>query len=275
MTPGCDAPVTCTCVPMGSEPEVQPFVAVLPPVPEQWAAWPMYTVFEASKKTKFAVHCAPAVKVWTPGWIGAVAAGAHVGAALAEGASATTKGTATVAHVTAAAKTQASSFMGWSSLNGPHARYRRFGSITPISTGCTLPGQRPSTPSRTSVRRLRGDRRRSTRRTAAKIRAHPKQGGVVPYSAVKRLLIGRPLSSREFEQQRLPKRLALGVFSTDAIASTAFATQEILVVLVPAAGMAALGYLVPISLLVVALLVIVVLSYRQTLYAYPNGGGSY
>ena len=97
----------------------------------------------------------------------------------------------------------------------------------------------------------------------------------MPYSAVKRLLIGRPLSSREFEQQRLPKRLALGVFSTDAIASTAFATQEILVVLVPAAGMAALGYLVPISLLVVALLVIVVLSYRQTLYAYPNGGGSY
>ena len=95
------------------------------------------------------------------------------------------------------------------------------------------------------------------------------------YSVVKRLLIGRPLSTREFEQQRLPKRLALGVFSTDAIASTAFATQEILVVLVPAAGMAALGYLVPISLLVVALLVIVVLSYRQTLYAYPNGGGSY
>ena len=95
------------------------------------------------------------------------------------------------------------------------------------------------------------------------------------YSALKRLLIGRPLSSREFEQQRLPKRLALGVFSTDAIASTAFATQEILVVLVPAAGMAALGYLVPISLFVVALLAIVVLSYRQTLYAYPNGGGSY
>ena len=95
------------------------------------------------------------------------------------------------------------------------------------------------------------------------------------YSALKRLLIGRPLASREFEHQRLPKRLALGVFSTDAIASTAFATQEILVVLVPAAGKAALGYLVPISLFVVGLLVIVVASYRQTLYAYPNGGGSY
>jgi amino acid transporter len=97
----------------------------------------------------------------------------------------------------------------------------------------------------------------------------------VAYSVLKRVLIGHPLPTREFGQQRLPKRLALGVFSTDAIASTAFATQEILVVLVPAAGMAALGYLVPISLLVVALLVIVVLSYRQTLYAYPNGGGSY
>jgi amino acid transporter len=95
------------------------------------------------------------------------------------------------------------------------------------------------------------------------------------FSVIKRLLVGPPLASREFEQQRLAKRLALGVFSTDAIASTAFATQEILVVLVPAAGMAALGYLVPISLVVVALLVIVVLSYRQTLYAYPNGGGSY
>lgn len=95
------------------------------------------------------------------------------------------------------------------------------------------------------------------------------------YSVFKRLLLGRPLASREFEQQRLPKRLALGVFSTDAIASTAFATQEILVVLVPAAGMAALGYLVPISLVVIALLVIVALSYRQTLHAYPTGGGSY
>jgi amino acid transporter len=97
----------------------------------------------------------------------------------------------------------------------------------------------------------------------------------VAYSVLKRLLIGRPLASREFEHQRLPKRLALGVFSTDAIASTAFATQEILVVLVPVAGMAAIGYLVPISLFVVALLVIVVASYRQTLYAYPNGGGAY
>jgi amino acid transporter len=95
------------------------------------------------------------------------------------------------------------------------------------------------------------------------------------YSVVKRILLGSPLSSAELEEQRLSKRVALAVFGTDAVASTAFATQEILVVLVPAAGMAALDYLVPISLVVIALLAIVTASYRQTLYAYPNGGGSY
>ena len=95
------------------------------------------------------------------------------------------------------------------------------------------------------------------------------------YSVLKRLLIGSPVSSAELEEQRLTKRVALAVFGTDAIASTAFATQEILVVLVPAAGMAALDYLVPISLVVIVLLVIVTASYRQTLYAYPSGGGSY
>ena len=95
------------------------------------------------------------------------------------------------------------------------------------------------------------------------------------YSVLKRLLIGSPVSSAELEEQRLTKRVALAVFGTDAIASTVFATQEILVVLVPAAGMAALDYLVPISLVVILLLVIVTASYRQTLYAYPSGGGSY
>jgi amino acid transporter len=83
------------------------------------------------------------------------------------------------------------------------------------------------------------------------------------------------LSSAVLEEQRLTKRVALAVFGTDAVASTAFATQEILVVLVPAAGMMALDYLVPISLVVIALLAIVTASYRQTLYAYPSGGGSY
>ncbi len=96
------------------------------------------------------------------------------------------------------------------------------------------------------------------------------------YSGLKRLLVGPPLPSHAEGHQRLTKRVALAVFATDAIASTAFATQEILAVIVPVAGMtAALEYLVPISIAVIALLVIVVASYFQTIYAYPSGGGSY
>jgi amino acid transporter len=91
----------------------------------------------------------------------------------------------------------------------------------------------------------------------------------------KRLLIGRPLATHEAVTQRLRKLVALPVFSSDAISSTGYGTEVILSVLVPVAGMAALNYVVPISLIVVALLVILVLSYRQTIFAYPTGGGSY
>jgi len=95
------------------------------------------------------------------------------------------------------------------------------------------------------------------------------------YSAVKRLLLGRPLRSAEQEHQRLVKVIALAIFSSDAISSTAYATEEILHVLVPLAAMGALDYLIPISFVVVTLLAIVVFSYRQTIFAYPSGGGSY
>ena len=122
--------------------------------------------------------------------------------------------------------------------------------------------------------------------SARSITRHAGQGRIPPapgvackargvYSLLKRILIGSPLSSEVLEEQRLSKRVALAVFGTDAVASTAFATQEILVVLVPVAGMAALDKLVPISLIVIALLAVVTASYRQTLYAYPTGGGSY
>jgi amino acid transporter len=94
-------------------------------------------------------------------------------------------------------------------------------------------------------------------------------------SLLKRVLLGRPLATAEAHEQRLRKLVALPIFSADAIASSAFATEEILHVLVPAIGMAAIGYLVPISLVVVALLAIVVASYRQTIFSYPHGGGSY
>ena len=95
------------------------------------------------------------------------------------------------------------------------------------------------------------------------------------YSVLKRILIGPPLPSAKLGEQRLGKFAALAVFGTDAVASTAFATQEILVVLVPVAGMAALGDLIPISLVVIVLLALVTASYWQTLHAYPSGGGSY
>lgn len=92
---------------------------------------------------------------------------------------------------------------------------------------------------------------------------------------LKRIVVGRPLASHEDEHQRVSKKVALAVFSSDAISSTAYATEEILHVLVPVAGMVALGYLLPISLIVCLLLAIVVTSYRQTIHAYPKGGGSY
>src|SRR3954469_23220611 len=75
MIAGCPVPMS-TAVPLGSDCAEQPLVSVLPPVPEQWAAWPKYVV-EPSLKTKLAVHCAPWVNVWMPGWTVADSAGAH------------------------------------------------------------------------------------------------------------------------------------------------------------------------------------------------------
>jgi amino acid transporter len=94
-------------------------------------------------------------------------------------------------------------------------------------------------------------------------------------SMLKRVLVGPPIATSEEHEQRLGKPTALAVFASDAISSTAYATEEILHVLVPLVGMAALGYLTPMSVVVMALLVIVIASYRQTIHAYPSGGGSY
>ncbi|MEZ5142990.1 MAG: APC family permease [Acidimicrobiales bacterium] len=95
------------------------------------------------------------------------------------------------------------------------------------------------------------------------------------YSGLKRLIVGAPIASTEEHHTRLGRPTALTVFASDAISSTAYATEEILLVLVPVAGLAALDDLVPISIIVAILLTLVIFSYRQTIYAYPNGGGSY
>lgn len=96
-------------------------------------------------------------------------------------------------------------------------------------------------------------------------------------SVLKRVLIGKPIASAEEHNQRLKKRVALPIFASDAISSTAYATQEILVVLlsIAGAGVAAYSRLVPIAAIVVVLLAIVAFSYRQTIFAYPSGGGAY
>jgi amino acid transporter len=95
--------------------------------------------------------------------------------------------------------------------------------------------------------------------------------------AVKRFVIGNPIATSEDQHQRLSKKVALPVFASDAISSTAYATEEILIVFLSLAGvgMAAYTKLVPISIMVIILLAIVATSYRQTIFAYPNGGGSY
>jgi amino acid transporter len=95
------------------------------------------------------------------------------------------------------------------------------------------------------------------------------------YSHFKHVVFGRPLASERLEHERLNKKTALAVLSSDAISSVAYATDQILFVVGGAIGMAAVSYVLPISAVIVALLVLVGLSYRQTIFAYPNGGGSY
>jgi amino acid transporter len=100
-------------------------------------------------------------------------------------------------------------------------------------------------------------------------------GGVL--TLAKRVLIGRPLASSEQDHQRLSKTIALATFSSDAISSTAYATEEILFVIAIGGSSLTLGLskLVPIAVVVAVLLAIVSFSYRQTIFAYPSGGGSY
>jgi amino acid transporter len=93
-------------------------------------------------------------------------------------------------------------------------------------------------------------------------------------ATLKRIVVGRPMASGELEHTLLPKVLALPVFSSDPLSSVAYATQEIILVL-SVVGVSALSHVVPISFLVASLLAIVVVSYRQTVRAYPSGGGAY
>ncbi len=102
------------------------------------------------------------------------------------------------------------------------------------------------------------------------LKAPPGSGG----SVLKRVLVGRAKASNRLEHTLLPKILALPVFSSDPMSSVAYATEEIMIVLL-AASADGRRFVFPIAIAIATLLAIVVMSYRQTVRAYPTGGGSY
>jgi amino acid transporter len=93
-------------------------------------------------------------------------------------------------------------------------------------------------------------------------------------SQAKRYLVGKPIPSHQAQHERLSRVTGLAVLSSDALSSVAYATEEILRVLI-LAGAAALTWSTPIAFVIAAILAIVVFSYRQTIHAYPAGGGAY
>lgn len=90
----------------------------------------------------------------------------------------------------------------------------------------------------------------------------------------KRILLGDPLSSEAADEHLLPKKMALPIFASDALSSVAYAPQELLMILLTG-GLAFLAFSPWIALAVVVLLIVVVISYRQLIKAYPSGGGDY
>jgi len=93
---------------------------------------------------------------------------------------------------------------------------------------------------------------------------------------VGRILIGKPLETKDLPHQAINRPIGLAVFASDALSSTAYATEEILIILaIAGGGMAIFAKSLPIALAISVLLAIVTISYRQTIYAYPNGGGAY
>jgi len=91
---------------------------------------------------------------------------------------------------------------------------------------------------------------------------------------VKRLLVGRKLASAQLGETLLPKRIALPVFASDALSSVAYAPDEILLTL-SLAGMAGFAFSWQIAIAVTVVMFLVIMSYRQTVHAYPSGGGDY
>jgi amino acid transporter len=94
------------------------------------------------------------------------------------------------------------------------------------------------------------------------------------FTRLKRIILGEPLTNQMAIHERIPKWKALAVLSSDALSSVAYATEEILIPLAAFSALA-ISWSLPIALAIASLLVIVTISYRQTIDAYPNGGGAY
>ncbi len=109
---------------------------------------------------------------------------------------------------------------------------------------------------------------------ATAVLLRPQNWAEALWTGIRRILVGSPLASSQAINERLDKVRALAIFSADAISSTAYGTQEILLVLV-LAGTGALSASLPIAAIIGLLIAIVAVSYRQTVRAYPSGGGSY
>src|SRR2546430_5654371 len=95
-----------------------------------------------------------------------------------------------------------------------------------------------------------------------------------PASVLKSLLVGRPKATAGLAEERVSKTVGLAVFASDNLSSAAYATEEMLAVLV-LGGAAALHFAIPVSVVLIAVVAVIALSYRETIHAYPNGGGAY
>lgn len=95
------------------------------------------------------------------------------------------------------------------------------------------------------------------------------------FKQVRRVLVGKPLKNEALSEQRLGVLWGLPILASDAISSVAYAGQEVLMVLLPVIGAAAYGQLTYISIAIIGLLLLLMLSYRQVIDSYPNGGGAY
>src|SRR5580693_5255049 len=121
---------------------------------------------------------------------------------------------------------------------------------------------------------MRGADQVATRKAAGLLERSVSLPDTFWYST-KRKLLGPPLVNQDLGEQRLSKPLALGVLSPDGISSSAYGTEEILIALLPMAGLAAFTLILPMTLVILFVMVLVVLSYREIVMVYIRPGGSY